>query len=81
MYVHAYQSYIWNLVVSERIKLSPTEPLAGDLVIVPEETDKTVGKSTQSYLVLLAFFTYSFPLHLLLDSFLTSVILYIVQDD
>ncbi|WVQ93983.1 hypothetical protein IAU59_001061 [Kwoniella sp. CBS 9459] len=34
MYVHAYQSYIWNLVVSERIKMSATEPLVGDLVFV-----------------------------------------------
>ncbi|KAK8844588.1 hypothetical protein IAR55_006435 [Kwoniella newhampshirensis] len=34
MYVHAYQSYVWNLVVSERIKMSATEPLVGDLVFV-----------------------------------------------
>lgn len=32
MYVHAYQSYIWNLVVSARIKLSSTSALVGDLV-------------------------------------------------
>ncbi|EIW67793.1 hypothetical protein TREMEDRAFT_32838 [Tremella mesenterica DSM 1558] len=31
MYVHAYQSYIWNLVVSERMKLSD-QPMVGDLV-------------------------------------------------
>ncbi|WVQ75081.1 hypothetical protein IAR50_004690 [Cryptococcus sp. DSM 104548] len=40
MYVHAYQSYVWNLVVSERIKLSATEPLVGDLVI--EKTEEEV---------------------------------------
>ncbi|WWC67110.1 uncharacterized protein I206_101017 [Kwoniella pini CBS 10737] len=37
MYVHAYQSYIWNLVVSERIKLSSTKPLVGDLVFVDKD--------------------------------------------
>ncbi|WWD22862.1 hypothetical protein CI109_107357 [Kwoniella shandongensis] len=37
MYVHAYQSYVWNLVVSERMKMSATEPLVGDLVFVDAE--------------------------------------------
>ncbi|WVO13555.1 hypothetical protein L204_101176 [Cryptococcus depauperatus] len=37
MYVHAYQSYVWNLVVSERIKFSATEPLIGDLVFEKTE--------------------------------------------
>lgn len=32
MYVHAYQSYIWNLITSERIKMSPNAPIVGDLV-------------------------------------------------
>jgi tRNA pseudouridine13 synthase len=39
MYVHAYQSYIWNLVVSERIKMSATEPLVGDLVFDNDEQE------------------------------------------
>ncbi|KAL7420189.1 multisubstrate pseudouridine synthase 7 [Cryptotrichosporon argae] len=43
MYVHAYQSYIWNLTVSERIKLSATEPLVGDIVYadrtLPDDDD------------------------------------------
>jgi len=45
MYVHAYQSYLWNLVVSERIKLSATQPLVGDLVFegVPEEAEAETG--------------------------------------
>ncbi|OCF71410.1 tRNA pseudouridine13 synthase [Kwoniella mangroviensis CBS 8886] len=38
MYVHAYQSYIWNIIVSERIRLSSTEPLVGDLVFVDKDT-------------------------------------------
>lgn len=32
MYVHAYQSYIWNLMAAERMKLSLDQPLEGDLV-------------------------------------------------
>lgn len=40
MYVHAYQSYIWNLVVSERIKLSRTQVLVGDLVFVGDADEK-----------------------------------------
>jgi tRNA pseudouridine13 synthase len=43
MYVHAYQSYIWNLVVSERIKLSSTKPLVGDLVFADQSADDEQG--------------------------------------
>lgn len=40
MYVHAYQSYVWNAIVSERVRTYGTErPIAGDLVFdkTPEE--------------------------------------------
>lgn len=40
MYVHAYQSYVWNAIVSERIRTYGAEhPIAGDLVFdnTPEE--------------------------------------------
>jgi len=43
MYVHAYQSYIWNLVTSERIKLSSTQPLIGDLVFADKTADDEIG--------------------------------------
>ena len=33
MYVHAYQSYVWNCIVSRRIRENPTQPIVGDLVI------------------------------------------------
>ena len=33
MYVHAYQSYVWNAIVSERIKRFGHEaPIVGDVV-------------------------------------------------
>jgi tRNA pseudouridine13 synthase len=42
MYVHAYQSYIWNSVVSERMRMYGCEaPVVGDIVLnVPEDTVK-----------------------------------------
>lgn len=33
MYIHAYQSYVWNAIVSERIKMyGAVSPAVGDLV-------------------------------------------------
>jgi tRNA pseudouridine13 synthase len=51
MYVHAYQSYIWNLVTSERIKQSATQPLVGDLVyedVKAEDFEEAEGGWTSS---------------------------------
>lgn len=38
MYVHSYQSYIWNKVASKRIELFGLNVVEGDLVIVPNES-------------------------------------------
>jgi tRNA pseudouridine13 synthase len=38
MYLHAYQSYVWNHVVSERIRWGADKVMEGDLVIAEEGT-------------------------------------------
>jgi len=40
MYIHAYQSYVWNAIVSERIRIYGSDrPVVGDLVFEKEEED------------------------------------------
>uniref|UniRef100_A0A146L3C1 Pseudouridylate synthase 7 n=1 Tax=Lygus hesperus TaxID=30085 RepID=A0A146L3C1_LYGHE len=36
LYLHAYQSYVWNRVISRRVREFGLKPIAGDLVIVEE---------------------------------------------
>lgn len=39
MYVHAYQSYVWNAIVSERIKrFGHHSPVVGDIVYEDEKS-------------------------------------------
>ena len=46
MYVHAYQSLVWNVVASERWKRHGGQVLAGDLVLVDEHKEKLEESGT-----------------------------------
>lgn len=39
IYIHAYQSYVWNKLVSERIRRFGKKVLIGDLVITKDKSD------------------------------------------
>lgn len=42
MYVHAYQSYVWNAIVTERIRDHGSDkPVVGDLVFDTDSETKT----------------------------------------
>ena len=47
MYVHAYQSLVWNLAVGERWRLCGDKIVEGDLVLVSEHKDKELEHCTQ----------------------------------
>lgn len=44
MYAHAYQSYIWNLVVSKRFEMFGMQVQVGDLVLQENETNPTAAE-------------------------------------
>lgn len=48
MYVHAYQSFVWNKVASKRIQLFGTEARVGDLVIIQDEEKEDIKKDESS---------------------------------
>ena len=43
MYVHSYQSYVWNTMVSRRIRELGLKPVVGDLVIPSDESVSCSG--------------------------------------
>ena len=48
MYVHAYQSYVWNAIVSERIRrYGADKPVVGDLVYEQEGGRLRVDKASE----------------------------------
>ncbi|KAI9755469.1 MAG: hypothetical protein M4579_004260 [Chaenotheca gracillima] len=46
MYVHAYQSRVWNMAAGERLKRFGAELIPGDLVLVKEHKEKAEGPPT-----------------------------------
>lgn len=47
MYVHAYQSYVWNAVASKRIELFGLEVTEGDLVIIDANEPSEVNENDE----------------------------------
>ena len=43
MYIHAHQSYVWNMAATNRLKLYGNKVVKGDLVLVNEHKDKVAG--------------------------------------
>lgn len=46
MYVHAYQSLVWNVIAGKRWALHGATVVEGDLVLVNDHADKTAAKAT-----------------------------------
>lgn len=49
MYIHAYQSFVWNHIVSRRIKQFGTEVVVGDLVYDKQNCKETINDETTDY--------------------------------
>ena len=49
LYLHAYQSLIWNKAVSERLKTFGDRVLVGDLVLLPDKSGKTVQTAPDDF--------------------------------
>ncbi|KAG5316505.1 PUS7 synthase, partial [Acromyrmex insinuator] len=49
MYIHAYQSFVWNHIVSKRIKQFGTEVVVGDLVYDKRNCKETINDESMDY--------------------------------
>lgn len=49
MYVHAYQSFVWNHIVSRRIKQFGTDVIIGDLVYKEQNCKENIINETTDY--------------------------------
>ena len=72
MYIHAYQSYVWNAIVSERIRTyGCNRPIVGDLVFETAKTaaDMDVDVENESSIIDdgLEDFSENFPHHIASD--------------
>jgi tRNA pseudouridine13 synthase len=47
MYVHAYQSLVWNMVASERWSRYGTKVVKGDLVLVPKQAEQAAAQEEE----------------------------------
>jgi len=46
LYIHAFQSYLWNMAVSKRIELYGLQPIVGDLVLLEKSSENEKSVST-----------------------------------
>jgi len=49
MYIHAYQSFVWNHIVSKRIKQFGTEVVVGDLIYDKQNCKETINGESTDY--------------------------------
>lgn len=48
LYIHSLQAFVWNKIVSRRIKEFGLKPVVGDLVLLKEEIEESNDDSAES---------------------------------
>lgn len=61
LYLHAYQSYLWNVVTTKRLELHGLKPVVGDLVLDsdsetfhPDDEKKVIGTAQEAVLIMIS---------------------------